>query len=154
MNFIWVFIMSSEDAKETVILSANNPLLQRALNHQASGDDEIEETNELSHEILFLIRGMVERFELKQGQIIKIGRYDISENAQELDLTPYGAGDRGVSRDHAQVHVEDAGIFITDLNSTNGTYIHGKRLDPQTPTLLQKGTELLLGRLTLQVMFH
>lgn len=148
--------MSSDDAKETVILSSNNPLLRRALNQQLNEveTEETEAIQEVSHEILFLIRGMVERFELKKGQVIKIGRYDVSKGNDELDLTPYGAGDRGVSRDHASIHVDDDGIHITDLESTNGTYIHGKRLDPFTPTLLQKGTELLLGRLTVQVMFH
>lgn len=35
--------------------------------------------------------------------------------------------------------------FIKDLNSTNGTYIDGRRLDPLTEAFIQKGERLILG---------
>ncbi|MEL6524583.1 MAG: FHA domain-containing protein, partial [Chloroflexota bacterium] len=62
--------------------------------------------------------------------------------------------DRGVSRVHAQLHYEGGKVFITDLGSTNGTFVSNERLEPKTPTVLRKGDELLLGRLSMQVLFR
>jgi pSer/pThr/pTyr-binding forkhead associated (FHA) protein len=44
-------------------------------------------------------------------------------------------------------------IYITDLMSTNGTYLAGQRLKPNEATLLRKGDELLIGRLPIQILF-
>ena len=144
--------MSSDEIPkpdETVIMSADNPLLKRLLNKQSNTDTDANNISVASkvQEISFLIRGMTQKFELKKGQIIKLGRYDLTKDPNELDLNPYGASDRGVSHNHAEIHMDDDGIYITDLASTNGTFIHGKRIDPNTATLLQKEIEILLGRL-------
>lgn len=34
-----------------------------------------------------------------------------------------------VSRRHARLDVEDGVIYVTDLNSSNGTYLNGRRVD-------------------------
>ena len=44
-------------------------------------------------------------------------------------------------------------LFITDLQSTNGTYLRGMKVTPYVPATLSKGDEVRLGRLALQVMF-
>lgn len=36
-----------------------------------------------------------------------------------------------VSRRHAQISYHDGAFFVTDLDSRNGTYVNGKRLQPQ-----------------------
>jgi len=36
-------------------------------------------------------------------------------------------------------------IVVKDLNSTNGTYIDGQRLEPQMPFTLRTGQRLILG---------
>lgn len=142
-----------DDAKKTTVLSKDNPLLQRAINQQ-SKDDTDELASEDSMEFLILIRGMVERAEIKEGDVIKLGRYEVNSKANEIDLTPYGATDRGVSRHHAQIHMEGDKVYITDTGSTNGTFLKGVRLEANTPTTLQKGNEILLGRLAVQVVFR
>jgi hypothetical protein len=71
-----------------------------------------------------------------------------AKNDAEIDLTPYGAMDRGVSRHHALLHLADDHLYLTDLQSTNGTYVAGQRLEPDTPTVVHKGDEVLLGRLS------
>jgi hypothetical protein len=51
-----------------------------------------------------------------------------------------------VSRRHLQIRLDDYGrIMVTDLGSTNGTYIEGKRLDPSIPVELRKGEQLVIG---------
>jgi hypothetical protein len=107
------------------------------------------------HEIVLLIRGIVERVELQDGDKLVLGRLDGRARQRiDMDLTQYGAVDRGVSREHCSLHLEENSIFITDLGSTNGTFINSKRLDPNIPTQLHKGDELILGRLIVQVLFR
>lgn len=106
-------------------------------------------------EIILLVRGMVERLIMEEKFVYKLGRFDIGATKKdEVDLTPYGAQDRGVSRVHAHIHLEDGYIYITDLDSKNGTYVGGERLEPHTPTILSKGNEVLLGRLSIQILFR
>jgi FHA domain len=56
-----------------------------------------------------------------------------------------------VSQRHAEVDVRDGEVWVTDLHSTNGTYIDGRRLEPFEPTHLQPGVEL---RLAADVSLH
>lgn len=107
------------------------------------------------HEIILVIRGMVERLMIPEGKMVLLGRGDPQTRFQpDVDLTPYGALDRGVSREHARLHIEDGRLYVTDLDSTNGTFLGGKQLEAHKPTLIGKGDELLLGRLAVQVMFR
>jgi ABC-type multidrug transport system ATPase subunit/pSer/pThr/pTyr-binding forkhead associated (FHA) protein len=48
-----------------------------------------------------------------------------------------------VSRLHAQVARGSGGYVITDLNSANGTFVNGGRVD--TPTLLKTGDKIVVG---------
>lgn len=106
-------------------------------------------------ELILVIRGIVERLTLPESQTIVLGRADARiRYMPDVDLTPYGALDRGVSREHARLHVEDGRIYITDLGSTNGTFLAGDQLQPNQPVMLRKGDELLLGRLPVQVLFR
>lgn len=50
-----------------------------------------------------------------------------------------------VSRHHAQVVVRDAGYFVEDLESSNGTYVNGKRIPPHVPTPLSERDTLQIG---------
>ena len=109
-------------------------------------------------ELILVIRGMVERVPLPPNGEIILGRLDPKASPYadrpDVDLTPYGALERGVSRLHARLHVEDSQVFLTDLDSTNGTFLADKRLEGDVPTQLKTGTEFLLGRLALQVLFR
>lgn len=49
-----------------------------------------------------------------------------------------------VSRYHAMIDLTDDGVFVTDLQSTNGTYLNGQRLGERT--LLQPADEIRLGQ--------
>lgn len=44
-------------------------------------------------------------------------------------------------------------LLIVDMNSTNGTYLVGKKLEANTPIQLKNRDDLRLGKLELQVMF-
>lgn len=53
-----------------------------------------------------------------------------------------------VSRHHARVTVDDSGLHIEDLGSTNGTYVNGKWADAAS---LAAGDELFIGKFHLVV---
>ena len=57
-------------------------------------------------------------------------------------------GDVTVSRHHARFHVDDSGLTVEDLRSTNGTYVNAQRQDQ---ALLQPGDEVIIGKFHLVV---
>jgi pSer/pThr/pTyr-binding forkhead associated (FHA) protein len=81
---------------------------------------------------------------------IIIGREDpISGIFPEIDLTPYGGESGGVSRQHARLANLNGQWTITDLNSTNYTYVDGARIEPSAPVPIRDGTQLRFGRVIL-----
>jgi hypothetical protein len=53
-----------------------------------------------------------------------------------------------VSREHAQFGVDASGLSMTDLGSTNGTYVNGRRHEAGR---LSEGDELMIGKFRLRV---
>lgn len=104
-------------------------------------------------ELILVIHGVVERITLSHERAIVLGRSNVDADETHFDLTPYGALDRGVSRQHARIHMDDGRLFVTDLGSTNGTYLAGKRLEPHFPTRIGTGDPLMLARLPIQILF-
>ena len=49
---------------------------------------------------------------------------------------------------HAQVSCNDGRIAVTDMKSTNGTYVNGRRIDPNVPTPLHDGDKVRFGGYT------
>lgn len=83
-----------------------------------------------------------------------IGRSEDEEAASDLmlDFAPYGGEPNGVSRIHAAISDQEGQVFITDLNSTNGTRINGLELVVQRPYRLYEGDELELGSVRLTII--
>lgn len=53
--------------------------------------------------------------------------------------------DDSVSKAHARLEFTDGGWRLTDLNSTNGTFVEGIRLAPEVPAPLAYGVSIRLG---------
>ena len=70
----------------------------------------------------------------------------------DIDLSPYQAYANGVSRLHAVIKRMGDRIFMMDLGSANGTYINGKRLNPNMEQTLNNGDIIALGKLKMQVL--
>jgi len=144
--------LTREKDRDTAILSNSSRRWRRVLNQQQPNATA---TLGEQREVILVIRGMIERVMIREDQPVKLGRYDVGSKIRgEVDLTTYGAIDRGVSRDHAELHLKDDRLYVTDLGSTNGSFLAGKKLTPNKPEMLRKGDELLLGRLAIQVLFH
>lgn len=71
----------------------------------------------------------------------------------DVDLTPYGAVNKGVSRTHLLLEREHDTIIVTDLKSVNHTFLNGQRLMPHEPRILRDNDELRLGHLVFRVTF-
>lgn len=81
---------------------------------------------------------------------ILIGREDpVSSVFPDVDLTPHGGEEGGVSRKHAKIEAQGGKYTVQDLDSTNFTFVNRQRLTPFTPEPIQDGDELRLGRVTL-----
>lgn len=52
---------------------------------------------------------------------------------------------QGVSRHHCKLEFQGDQLILTDLNSSYGTYIHGKRIPANTPVRLSPGSSFCLG---------
>ncbi|MCU0474747.1 MAG: FHA domain-containing protein [Anaerolineae bacterium] len=82
-----------------------------------------------------------------------IGRRVASDEVLAIDLSRYGAEQLGVSRRHAEIHVQHGDLYIRDLASTNGTRLNGVGLRPDSAVRLRDGDELELGQLRAVVRF-
>jgi hypothetical protein len=82
-------------------------------------------------------------------------RYPLDKDTVRIGAVPQDGGQKNdivvrdvehaVSRFHCELQRSNGHIYITDLNSSNGTRINGERLDPGKATLLRKGAKLDLG---------
>ncbi|MGE5072574.1 MAG: FHA domain-containing protein [Anaerolineae bacterium] len=70
----------------------------------------------------------------------------------DIDLSPYQAYARGVSRLHAVLKREASRVFLMDLGSSNGTFVNGKRLPPNTDHAISNGDVVALGKLKIQIL--
>ena len=87
---------------------------------------------------------------------IVLGRSDpVATYYPDLDLSPYGGQEGGVSRRHAAIIQDDdnQALYIEDLNSTNGTRINGFSLEPRRRYRLRDGDELEFGRVQMILRF-
>lgn len=83
-----------------------------------------------------------------------LGREGAANEVPEANLGPFGARDKGVSRRHAILRVDRRQLLLTDLGSSNGTWLNGAQLTPNEPIRLESGDELRLGKLVLKVFFN
>ncbi|HVF28362.1 MAG TPA: FHA domain-containing protein [Pyrinomonadaceae bacterium] len=74
------------------------------------------------------------------GEIVTVGRTDLSSVVI--------AADTGLSRRHASFHDQHGSVWVTDENSTNGTFIDGARVPPEGMKL-SDGAQVSLGNYTI-----
>lgn len=92
-----------------------------------------------------------QEFDLSGKDTITIGREDaVSNMYPDVDLTPHGGEEGGVSRQHARIFVESGQYMLEDENSTNFTFLNRQRLASKTPTPLHDNDEVRLGRVLLR----
>ncbi|MBN1679944.1 MAG: FHA domain-containing protein [Anaerolineae bacterium] len=106
------------------------------------------------NQLQFQIRDTGEVMVLNVENEVVLGRGgDGAEDDLLIDLTPFDALEKGVSRRHLLIRRDADTIVVVDLGSANNTYLNGQRLIPHEPRILRDNDELRLGRLVLRVGF-
>tara|TARA_R110000751_G_scaffold9609_2_gene35742 strand:- start:3278 stop:4504 length:1227 start_codon:yes stop_codon:yes gene_type:complete len=88
------------------------------------------------------VDAFVARARLARGDGVVIGR---DPNCAVVIDQP------GVSRRHAVLHLQEGRLRLTDLGSTNGTWIDGRRIPPRRSVGLREAARLRLGRVDLRL---
>lgn len=100
-----------------------------------------------------VVAGTGAEFDLSGKAEIVIGREDpVSGVFPEVDLTPHGGEEGGVSRRHAKLTVRGNQWLIEDLKTTNFTFVNNQKLNPGVPQPLNNGDQIRLGRVLMT--FH
>jgi hypothetical protein len=87
---------------------------------------------------------------LSSSDELLIGREDPTSGIYpEVDLTPHGGDEGGVSRRHAKLIREQGAFFVEDLKSTNFTFVNKQKLVPGMRQSVQDGDEIRCGRVSL-----
>lgn len=84
---------------------------------------------------------------LPTGRRIPVGAEPLLlGRAEEWALAPDLATYSGVSRRHAMIVRSGDRLLLSDLGSTNGTYVNDERVDGQLPRTVRAGDRIRLGR--------
>jgi pSer/pThr/pTyr-binding forkhead associated (FHA) protein len=84
-----------------------------------------------------------------------IGRYVEGQViAPDVDLNPFDAFDKGVSRLHATIRInrQNKKVFVIDLGSANGSCVNGYEIPANSEVPLNNGDVLTLGKFNLKVI--
>lgn len=101
------------------------------------------------------VEGTDEIIPLREGTEFTLGRMSEHQPLMpDIDLTPFQAFERGVSRLHATIKIDQAEIFLIDLGSANGTLLNGRKLPPQQPQPLADGDKISLGKFKLRIIIN
>ncbi len=82
---------------------------------------------------------------IHQGRRIPVnGTVVIGRNQQSCTVV-YPDSTKGISRVHCKVDQTAGGCTITDLGSSYGTFVNGRKLPPNVPTPVREGDTFYLG---------
>lgn len=104
--------------------------------------------------VAFYFAGTATQIAVSMDDEFLLGRKGEGDTDPMVDLTYPDGFAMGVSRRHAKVRSTPDGYVITDLNSSNGTWLDGKILPPSQPIELPNGGTLQLGRLKLVAIYN
>jgi pSer/pThr/pTyr-binding forkhead associated (FHA) protein len=142
------------NSKEAVQPEANNS--KEAAQPEANNSKEAAQPEATSngpvkpaHLRLRMPSGMI--IDLQGRETALIGRKDV-DVTPDVDLVPYGALEKGVSRKHAMILFDDGRYYIQDMESTNYTLLNNARLFPRQLYPLKHDDQLTLGDLEIRVL--
>lgn len=138
---------------DTAIIPANSIRHKFLYNHHctASGTGSLKQ-----HNIRISIKGITKTLKLTPRKRVYIGRFNLRNEVDiDLDLSNFGGLTYGVSRVHACFEIKrDGKLYITDLQSTNGTLVNGRQLESFIPQAMCDGDRVVLGNLLMIVHFN
>jgi pSer/pThr/pTyr-binding forkhead associated (FHA) protein len=138
-----IFPAGPQEKKEHIMKSPTEPL---------SGDkSRPEQRTEIS--LLLLDNGKI--ITVKGQKEYSIGRTSKGQAIiPDVDLSPYDAHKKGVSRLHAYLKIDKRGVALIDLGSANGTKVNGQRIAPNIDYPLKHADTIVLGSIPMQVILE
>lgn len=116
--------MEGDDYSENDFIYDPKEVIQEPTVYLAGGDDEC------IGRLIYEGTGSVEKDYTIEKELFKIGSRDTSNDANLHSSS--------VSRHHAQIKVQGGKFFLSDLNSTNGTYVNGILVGYHEPVELKR----------------
>jgi pSer/pThr/pTyr-binding forkhead associated (FHA) protein len=95
------------------------------------------------------------QIELPSQSTVVVGRRVTDESSEQPDvaLNAFDAAEKGVSRRHARITRYSNLICISDMGSSNGTFVNGQRLVNNDTRILHNGDEIQFSFLKVKVQF-
>ena len=89
--------------------------------------------------------GMATLIRVKTGESISINRQQFTIGKEKNKVDYCISGDSTISRSHARISAAGGGYTVSDLNSTNGTFVNGVKVEPGRSAALKNGDKLVLS---------
>jgi hypothetical protein len=116
----------------------------------SAGSEKLDE----EHVAIFHIQGHEDPVTIKILDRVILGRTGgESSRVVLINLDHYGAETKGVSRRHALLEREGERLYISDLGSTNHTFLNGQQLLEHDHLVVRDGDQLRLGHLSMRIFF-
>lgn|ERR1700690_2740034 len=144
------FESASENYSKTIDVDQETQFLSSDLEEQIQKAN----TEAPSEGIAIYVLGPLRPIEIRLENIFVIGRLVDAKQEKVVDLTPYHAFILGVSRRHLMVQRSGNGCEVMDLDSRNGTWVNGQRLEPEIPFAVKSGTQIRLGNMHIFIFFR
>jgi pSer/pThr/pTyr-binding forkhead associated (FHA) protein len=143
-------------------LPSGGPLRTEILPEQIEGKSAYPQLDESPEQILMkplnievVVINTGRKVLLSTEQEILVGRLDAAHGIfPELDMTPDGGLEQGVSRRHARIYAREGTCFLEDLDSTNGTFLNDERVTPYLPYAFKNDDMLTFGTMQVQVQIY
>ncbi|MFZ4816220.1 MAG: FHA domain-containing protein [Phototrophicaceae bacterium] len=89
-----------------------------------------------------------------RGALIMGRRDPMMQKSPDVDLDQFGGYRMGVSRRHATLEVVNGILYLTDLDSANGTYLNNRRLlVARRGEVVVAGDQIRLGQISIKTVF-
>ncbi len=80
-----------------------------------------------------------------EGKIFPIKSEEISIGRSSDNALILPPNDQSISRNHTLIENKSNQLYLTDLNSKNGTYLNGRRILPKKKILIKPGDSIKIG---------
>lgn len=95
---------------------------------------------------------LIARRDTLADQQVILGRGTSAESPNTLHIQHQDTLSLGISRQHAALLPRADGVWVSDLDSANGTYLNRRKLVPHMRYQLENGDRLQLGQLEVTVV--
>lgn len=89
---------------------------------------------------------------ISSGEMFRLNKSEIRIGSM-FELVDICIANPSISRVHAKIYLENDECYISDENSTNGTYVEGVKIQPKQKTYLFDGSLITLGNEYFQLIY-